>query len=257
MIAPLLVNSHLEGDAFSWEGGPVGVLLFHGFTATTAEVRPLAGYLYERGYTVAGPLLPGHGTQPADLNRVGWRDWTRAGEEIYRQLAARCQRVAVGGESLGALLALYLASEHPEVAAILCYAPALMLPLRWPDVLKLYAAAPFVPYVTKRPGPPTAADALWQGYDVRPLKGVLEVRRLQAEVRGRLAGITQPLLIVQGRLDVSVDGRGSQVIYDAVRSTHKELQWMGGSTHCVLLDQERESIFELTGRFLDRALSGG
>ena len=36
----------------------------------------------------------------------------------------------IGGESMGALLALYLASEHPEAAAILAYAPALKLKLR-------------------------------------------------------------------------------------------------------------------------------
>ena len=123
----MIYNPQLEGDPFLWEGGPTGVLLIHGYTATTAEVRPLAGILHQQGYTVAGPLLPGHNTRPEDANRYRWRDWVRAVEESYRQLAAHCQRVIIGGESMGALLALYLASEHPEVAAILAYAPALKL----------------------------------------------------------------------------------------------------------------------------------
>lgn len=252
-----LVNPQLEGDPFFWEGGPDGVLLFHGFTATPAEVRPLARALYGKGYTVAGPLLPGHGTQPEDLNRVTWRDWARAGEEAYRQLAARCRRVVIGGESLGGLLTLYLASEHPEVAALLCYAPALVLPLKWPARLALYAAAPFIPYLAGARGPHTAASDLWQGYPVRPLKGVIQLRRLQAAVRGRLTRVTQPILVVQGRLDATIDIRSSQMVYDAVRSTRKELHWMEHSTHCVILDQEREPIFALTGCFLDQTLSGG
>ena len=33
----------------------------------------------------------------------------------------------VGGESLGGLLALYLASEHPQAAGVLAYASALMI----------------------------------------------------------------------------------------------------------------------------------
>ena len=119
----MIYNPQLEGDPFLWEGGPTGVLLIHGYTATTAEVRPLARILHQQGYTVAGPLLPGHHTRPADANRYRWRDWVRAVEESYQQLTAHCQRVIIGGESMGALLALYLASEHPEAAAILAFAP--------------------------------------------------------------------------------------------------------------------------------------
>jgi len=251
-----LVNPHLEGDSFFWEGGPDGVLLLHGFTATTAEVRPLARFLYGRAYTVAGPLLPGHGTQPADLNRVAWRDWTRAAEEAYRGLAARCRRVIIGGESMGGLLTLYLGSEHSEAAALLCYAPALRIPVTVFDRLKLHLGSWFVPYVASAPGPRTEADDLWQGYPVKPLRGVLQLLRLQAEVRSRLAGITQPLLVVQGRLDRTIEPEGAQTLHDSVRSARKELHWMANSSHCVILDGEREPIFELTGRFLDRTLSG-
>ena len=88
MENPNLFNPHLEGDPFFWEGGPTGILLVHGFTATPAEVRLLAKILHERGFTVAGPLLPGHGTKPEDLNRVRWQDWVEEGEKAYRQLAA-------------------------------------------------------------------------------------------------------------------------------------------------------------------------
>jgi carboxylesterase len=142
-------NLHLEGDAFFWQAGPDGVLLSHGLTATAAEVRPLAHELHEAGYTVAGPLLPGHGTTPADLNRTPWQDWVRATEEIYQQLAARCERIFVGGESMGALAALYLASEHPEAAAVLAYAPAIRLNLSAWDRLRLRLLAPFIPTVPK------------------------------------------------------------------------------------------------------------
>ena len=118
----IIYNPQLEGGSFLWEGGPTGVLLMHGYTATTAEVRPLARILNQQGYTVAGPLLPGHNTRPEDANRYHWRDWVRSVEESYLRLAAHCERVISGGESMGALLALCLASEHPEVIAILAYA---------------------------------------------------------------------------------------------------------------------------------------
>ncbi len=250
----MLRNPHLEGNPFFWEGGPEGVLLIHGFTATAAEVLPLARHLHDRGYTVAGPLLPGHKTLPTDINRYGWQDWVETTEEAYRAIAARCRRVVIGGESTGGLLALYLAQQHPEIAAILAYAPALRLTLRRRDVIQLYLSSPFLASVPKQPGPATAADELWQGYTVSPLKGVIALLRLQRQVRPGLARITQPVLIVQGRLDQTVHPDVPQTIYDGVRSAIKELHWMDHSSHCVILDQEREQIFEMTAQFLARVL---
>lgn len=99
-----LQNPHLEGHTFTWEAGPVGVLLLHGFTATTSEVRPLARLLLEGGYTVSGPLLPGFGTTPEEANRVRWGNWVEAASLAYQELAGRCSTVFVGGESMGGLL---------------------------------------------------------------------------------------------------------------------------------------------------------
>ncbi len=253
-LNPYLRNPHLEGDAFFWEGGPDGILLIHGFTATAAEVLPLARHLYGQGYTVAGPLLPGHKARPAEINRYRWRDWVQTVEKAYREVASRCKRVVVGGESAGGLLALYMAQQHPEVSAVLAYAPALKLTVRRRDVALLYLLSPFLESVPKKPGPPTAADALWQGYPVNPLKGVRALLELQRQVQPQLRAITQPILIVQGRLDDTVHPDVPQMIYDGVRSTIKEMYWMEHSSHCVILDQEREQIFALTTQFLSRVL---
>jgi carboxylesterase len=250
MSDSLIFNPHLEGGPFIWEGGPTGVLLIHGYTATTAEVRPLASALYSQGYTISGPLLPGHNTRPKDANLYRWRDWMRTVEESYRQLAARCQRVAVGGESTGALLALYLAGEHPEVAAILAYAPALKLKMSPLQTALIRLLAPFVPCIRKGD---MGDDPYWQGYRVYPLKGARELLRLQRQVRRCLARINRPLLLVQGRLDATVDPVASEIIHREVHSAVKELHWMPNSQHCVIIDREREQVNQLTLDFLHRA----
>lgn len=79
-----LHNPQFDGQPFFLEGGPTGVLLSHGYTATCWEVRLLADKLHAHGYTVAGPLLPGHGSKPKDLNRVRGQDWAEAGEKVYQ-----------------------------------------------------------------------------------------------------------------------------------------------------------------------------
>ena len=122
-----ILNPELEGKSFFWKGGETGVLLLHGLTATTAEVRPLAKGLLNEGYTVSGILLPGHGTTPENLSQTHRKDWIKASEEAYNELKRECSSVIVGGESVGALLALRLASDHPEIKGLLLYAPAVSL----------------------------------------------------------------------------------------------------------------------------------
>ena len=245
----MLRNPHLEGDSFFWQGSPTGVLLVHGYTATTAEVRLLAQYLHGRGCTVAGPLLPGHRTTPEDMNRCRWQDWAGAVEAAYQHIASRCKRVFVGGESMGAVLALYVASEHPEAAGLMLYAPALLVPPTRMWLVRLLA--PFVPYVKKPIRPSTAADDRWQGYGVNPLRAAAQLNRLQREARRRLPRIRQPILVVQGRLDQTIDPRSGEVILRETASTAKELHWLERSTHCVILDQEWEQAAELARQFLD------
>ncbi len=212
----LLRNPHLEGTPFYWESGPVGVLLCHGFTATTAEVRLLAGSLHEQGYSVAGPLLPGHGTTPQDCNQHTWQDWYTSVEHSYQQIASHCQTVGVGGESTGALLILRLAAMHSEIAGVLCYAPALRLLLAPAKVLLLSLCAPFL---TSIPKAPSTDDNPWQGYAVDPLKGARELLRLQKVIYPLLPQIHQPIIILQGRLDPTVHPESPQIIFDQVSSS--------------------------------------
>ena len=67
---------HLDPRGFILPGGPLGVLLIHGFTGAPTEMRLLADDLHWRGMTVSAPLLPGHGTSVEEMNRSRWQEWT-------------------------------------------------------------------------------------------------------------------------------------------------------------------------------------
>lgn len=245
----MIVNPHLQGEPFFWQGGPIGVLLIHGFTATTAEVRLLGKILHEQGYTISAPLLPGHYTNPDDLNKVKWQQWVDTAETSYRQLSEKCQHIFVGGESTGGLLSLYLASEHPEVISVLAYAPALKLKNSRFIRLILPVMAQFVSYVPKED---KDRDLQWQGYPVNPLKGVQQLLKLQDIVYNRLHRIQQPLLIVQGRLDASVHPSVPGTIASLVRSNLISIHWMHHSSHVVILDKELDQVGNITLDFMQQ-----
>jgi carboxylesterase len=251
MQNPALHNPHLQGETFFWEAGSVGILLLHGYTATTAEVRLLGKRMHEKGYTVAGPLLAGHGTHPDDLNHVRWRDWVDSAEKMYTQLAARCQQVFVGGESMGGVIALDLASRHPEITGILLYAPAIQLTMTPLEKIKLYAGSLFISEVAR-----ASLDSkdVWQGYPGLPLKGAIELLRMQGAVRKHLPQIRQPVIVFQGRRDTTVQAGAGDVILQGVRSTLKEHHWMEKSAHAITLDCELDVVTELTVNFIDKVL---
>lgn len=251
-----LRNPHLAGETFFLEGGPVGALLCHGYTATTAEVRLLGEYLHARGYTVSAPLLPGHGTTPQEMNRCRWQDWADALESAYQALAARCEKVFIGGESMGGLLSLNLASSHPEAAGVMVYAAALKIPSKLNElIIKNFYW--LMPLGTQKGVDDSAVDPRWQGYPCNPLPAARQMLKLQAVVRARMAVIHQPILISQGRLDTAVDASAPAEIAAAVSSTDKAVHWFEQSTHCVLLDQEWEAAAALTLDFMERVLAAG
>jgi carboxylesterase len=253
VIQPKFIhNHHLDGDSFLWEGGRIGVLLSHGYTATTAEVRPLARLLHTRGFTVAGPLLPGHGTAPRELNRCRWQDWVAALERTYQRLSRRCTHIFVGGESMGGVLALTLATQHPETSGILVYSPAVKIPRR--PLLMAYLARPFVRYVKKKGIQHLHPD--WQGYPVNPVAAVVRLHQMQRQLWPQIPQLGHPLLIVQGRHDTDIDLNGIEQLYNVYTGPIKELHWMEHSGHVVMLDTERAQVAEITAKFIYRVIGG-
>jgi carboxylesterase len=249
----MLHNPHLDGRPFLLEAGETAVILVHGYTATPWEVRPLADRLHAQGYTVAGPLLAGHGTRAADLNRVRWRDWAEGSTALLHQLSARHVHLFVAGQSTGGLVALWLAAHHPQIAGVIGYAPAIQLTLSRAQRVALRLLAPFVSELKR--GSLDCADN-WQGYPGLPLRGALQLLAFQKALRKRLDRITQPVLIFQGRRDSTVHPDAGKMILQRVRSAHRQHVWLAQTSHAVTLDAEIGQVAAVTSAFLQLHSAG-
>lgn len=248
MPVPLFQHPELDGSAFHWHKGKIGILLIHGFTATSVEVRTLARFLFEKGYTVSGPLLPGHGTTPEDLNQQKWESWVEAAENSFNELSRECDQVFVGGESMGAVISLWLAAQHHNISGLLLFAPAIQV-----NSLGLSRfLSPFIPYLNKKNNDDSM---LWQGYTVNPLKAATQFFKLQTIVKSQLKTISQPTLILQGKLDTTIDPESAQIVYDSIVSKDKKILWLANSTHCILLDKEFEFAAQECEKFIQRLSS--
>jgi carboxylesterase len=238
--------AHLDPSAFEAAGGPVGVLLIHGFTGSAAETRPMGAYLAEQGLTVRCPLLPGHGTDPHDLTSIRWQAWVGEAESALHELQARCDTVFVGGLSLGSLLTLWLGANHPGIAGLIPMAPAISVQNRlMPATLLLrylFKYNPLGPMGEDDLGDPQGVERVWC-YDETPLWGASQVYLLQREVRRALSQIQQPVLIFQGRRDMHLEPRAAQELYDSIASTDRTVVWLERSGHNLLIDGERQSVW--------------
>jgi carboxylesterase len=97
------------------------VLLIHGMTGAPGEMKFLAKRLHRRGFSVAAPLLAGHGVDEANLLRTTWQDWLGSVREGYQALKADHDEVYVAGICVGGALGLALAAEDPSVAGAAVY----------------------------------------------------------------------------------------------------------------------------------------
>lgn len=240
----------LDPSTFFLEGGPTGVLLIHGFPGSTTDVRLLGADLHRRGITVSAPLLPGHGTQPADLNRVRWQDWTTCVEAALEALAGRCERVFVGGLSLGSLVTTYVSAQHPELAGVALYSPAFVVrnPLIHLTPLLKYVI-PFWPRQSHAAGS-EARRQVWS-YDVNPTHGAHEVYRLMKVARRLLPQVTAPALIVRTTQDREVAPRSAHLAYERIGAADKEMFTLHRSAHNVLVGVEWEVVAERTYQFIE------
>jgi len=240
-------NAHLPGDDFLWQGNKTGVLLIHGFTATTAEVRPMAHILHEAGMTTAGPLLPGHGTHPDDMNRATWQMWVEKVKKAYQELLPICDHVFVLGESMGALLAIELAAQHPEITGVILFAPAIKVIKLWQARLLL----PFKAYIEKS----SKEDGLpWKGYTVNPVKAAVQLLKLQKHTRKQLSKIHQPTLIFTGEYDRTIAAESATVILNGIQSEKKHHVHMEDSAHCIMLDKEKDQAAEHVLSFIQTGM---
>ena len=91
-------------------------LLVHGLSDSPYTLRSIARTLQAEGVTVYGLRLPGHGTIPAGLDQVRWRDWMAAVQMAFDDIRARHPSLPLYlvGYSAGAALGLKYAADAIE-----------------------------------------------------------------------------------------------------------------------------------------------
>jgi carboxylesterase len=241
-------------EPFAADGGPIGVVLSHGFTGTPASMRPWAEHLAAAGYTVRLPRLPGHGTRWQDANATTWQDWYGEIERAYDEVTARCSTVFAAGLSMGGTLVTRLAELKGErIAGLVLVNPAFATE-RFDARFARYLAWA----MPSRPG--IASDIKKDGveesgYERTPVKAFASLQKLWTITRADFARITAPTLLYRSREDHVVEPLSARLLHAGATSTTVREVVLDDSYHVATLDNDAPTIFTGSVEFI-RSLTG-
>lgn len=233
--------------AGSGASAKVGVLLVHGFTGCPASMRPWGEHLATEGFTVAGPLLPGHGTQWKDLNKVSYKDWLATAGAAFDELRSTCDEVFVFGLSMGGTVTLRLAELRGSAISGIVTVNASLTTERkdaklLPFVKNLIPSFPPIASDIKKPGVTELA------YNRLPVHGAWEVRLLWEETRPALGEVTCPVLAFRSAEDHVVEAVSGRLLLEGVKQASEIV--LSDSYHVATLDNDAPTIFAKSVEFI-------
>jgi carboxylesterase len=229
-------------EPFAHDGGPVGVLLCHGFTGSPQSLRPWAEYLAEAGLTVSLPRLPGHGTTWRDLARTSTEDWYAEAARAFEELRGKADEIFVMGLSMGGCLALRLAELlGPAVRGLVVVNPSIAADS------KIFLVAPvlklLVPSVKGIASDIKKEGAHELGYDRVPVKAAATLPRLWNGTQAQLDRLSQPVLVYHSTEDHVVGPKSLRLLREALPADQLTVRDCENSYHVATLDNDAPAIF--------------
>ncbi|CAH0159222.1 alpha/beta hydrolase [Peribacillus sp. NPDC101481] len=234
---------------FTFEGGKRAVLLLHGFTGNSADVRMLGRYLEKQGYTCHAPHYKGHGVPPEELVKTGPEDWWKDVMMAYDFLKSKGhEEIAVAGLSLGGVFSLKLGYTVPIKGIVSMCAPMYIKSEEMMFKGVLEYAREFKKYEGK------TQEQIELEMDLladKPMNTLKALQELITDVREHVDLIYAPTFVVQGRHDDVINPKSADIIIDAIESPVKKIKWYEESGHVITLDKEKDQLHEDVLEFLE------
>lgn len=241
-------------EPLSFDGSDRGVLVLHGFTGNPSSMRSLAERAAAAGYSVELPRLPGHGTTLQDMMTTTWDDWSGAALDAYDELAARCERVAIVGLSMGGGLTAFIAEQRPFVAGCVFINPAVKA--LEPEIEQalhemLASGAETFDSIGSDIKKEGVVEA---GYDATPVRCLISLNVGGRDVESKLSDIVAPSLLISSREDHVVTSDNGDAIVER-SSGPVERIWLEDSWHVATMDNDQELVESATMEFLAKVLA--
>ncbi|OCA89120.1 alpha/beta hydrolase [Pseudobacillus wudalianchiensis] len=235
---------------FTFEAGKRAVLLLHGFTGNSSDVRMLGRFLQKKGYTSHAPHYKGHGVPPEELVHTGPQDWWQDVMDGYEHLKSLGHtEIAVAGLSLGGVFSLKLGYTVPVKGIVTMCAPMYIKSEQVMYQGVIDYARQFKKFEGKSE---EVIEQEIEAFKKTPMNTLKALQNLISDVRNNIDMIYAPAFIVQARHDEMINPESANIIYNEIESTMKEIKWYEESGHVITIDKEKEQLHEDIYAFLER-----
>lgn len=234
---------------FTFEEGERAVLLLHGFTGHTADVRMLGRFLQKKGYTTHAPIYRGHGKAPEDLIGVSANEWWEDVQVAFRELKDMgYQKIAVAGLSLGGVLGLKLAYSEAIIGIV-----PMCTPMFFDNEAQLTKGFEIF---SKQYKEVEGKDQETIKQEVRELVDQSpelfnQLGDLITDVKNNIDTIYTPTFVVQAKDDQMINTDSANYIYNNVESEQKDIKWYEDAGHAITLGPKKEEVHEDIYQFLE------
>lgn len=249
------------------EGDGHAVLLLHGLSSSPLELRYLARYLHDEGFTISAPVIEGYSAGSTELPMERWLE---GAVREYDALAARYERVSICGLSIGGALALRLIRERPSAQALALLSLTLTYngwAIPWYRfILDLAYYTPLRHRYRYREAEPFGLrnealrakiaramerDAFSEvGPSEISLPALHQANRLARQACKGVESIENDTLVIHSIDDETSSPRNPNFIIDRIGASFLRTIWLDDSYHMITSDNEREIVARETALFL-------
>ena len=252
---PIALNASLSHAA----------LLLHGFNDTPQSMEFLANSLHAGEWTVRAPLLPGHGRSLEAMTKGRAADWLSHAQQALAELNESHDNVVICGQSMGAAIAVLLASHSAErtvrsdadIKALVLLSPFIGVPRA---LTAKFAAAwvpqLFFPYRASTGGersihdPAARFQALSSGVVTARL--LRELRKTSLSAQDALGAVHTPTLYLQSLEDNRVRTIDARKNFSRLGSGEHEQRWLEGCGHIISADFCRNEVARQTRDWFEK-----
>ncbi|MCW5299004.1 alpha/beta fold hydrolase [Herbaspirillum lusitanum] len=248
------------------------VILLHGLCGSSLELGTIPKALKKANCTVVEMQIPNYSASLTDPRVTpNWMDWCAMVESKVVKLKEEHKTVSLCGLSMGATLALAVASFSKEILSVVLLSPVLRYDgwsIPWyhrlmnipyglgyrnwtykesdPYGIKNFEMRRRVAAALKKDGVAAVGAA------AIPARHLWAAQKLMAYVRQSLSQVRASTLVIHSIDDETAAPRNAEMILANINSEVRKVIWLGDCYHIITVDNEREIVTNEAAQFIRR-----
>jgi carboxylesterase len=246
------------------------IILLPGLCGSELEMGAIPRMLRQANHTYVIPRIPGYS---AHTGITDYPDWINTVEEVVATLNSDHQSVSIVGLSMGATLALAVASRNSSIKTLALLSPVVLfdgwsVPWYYPFLSVIYRLGirkwhykEKEPFGVKNKDlrrhikKAVMANSVSElGAAHLPAKHLYQSLQLIKEAKEYLSDITADTLIIHAIDDETASPKNPEIIMAKIKSETRRVIWLGNSYHMITVDNDREVVANEVSNFLSQSI---